>query len=78
MVEKNAVESWYALYRGTLLAAHERPGGDHTMMVTEGFAEQFGRAALIAVFVEDQLAVRPPISQAEVDELKRRLGVTGQ
>ncbi len=30
-------------------------------------------STLIATFIEDQLAVRPPISQAEVDGLKRRL-----
>ena len=32
---------------------------------------------LIARFIEDQLAVRPPISQAEVDDLKRGLERTG-
>jgi len=30
-------------------------------------------SALIAAFIEDQLAVRPPITQGEVDDLKRRL-----
>lgn len=36
------------------------------------------KSTLIAVFVEDQLAVRPPISQAEVDGLKRRLGLADE
>lgn len=35
-------------------------------------------STLIATFIEDQLAVRPPITQAEVDGLKRRLGLTDQ
>ncbi|MEA2719816.1 MAG: hypothetical protein QOJ39_1680 [Candidatus Eremiobacteraeota bacterium] len=33
---------------------------------------------LIATFIEDQLAVRSPITQAEIDGLKRRLGMTDQ
>ena len=35
-------------------------------------------STLIATFIEDQLAVRPPITQTEVDDLKRRLGMTGK
>ena len=110
MVEQNAVESWCALYRDAVLAAHDGPKGERATVVTERFAEliagELGKtaflavaherfvsairsedeatlasqrdSALIAAFVEDQLAVRPPITQAEVDECKRRLGSTNR
>ena len=32
------------------------------------------KSTLIATFIEDQLAVRPPITQTELDELKLKLG----
>lgn len=39
-------------------------------------SESERRSSLIASFIEDQLAVRPPISQNEIDDLKRRLGLS--
>ena len=57
-----------------LLAAMRTELSDHVGREDERTRASERKSSLIATFVADQLAVRPPISEPEISALKRNLG----
>jgi hypothetical protein len=58
-----------------LFAAMRAELSEHIWREDERTRASERKSSLIATFVADQLAVRPPISESEISALKRRLGL---